>query len=316
MSGEEHTVDTGREDGTARVPGTEEASAGPEPGAGGEPWIVDAHHHVWDLSVRDQEWITGSDLAPLRRDFGLAELARQASAARVAATVVVQTVTVAEETFEFLGLAADSDLVAGVVGWTDLTRPAVAEALAALRGRPGGRRLVGIRHQVQGENDPQWLLRPDVRRGLAAVADAGLVYDLVVLPQQLPACVRAAAELPQLTFVLDHLGKPPIASRARQPWAGHLRALAALPNTVCKLSGMVTEAAWDSWSVADLRPYADTVLDAFGPERVMFGSDWPVCTLAATYAEVVEAAHRLTAHLTPPERASVFAGTARRVYGL
>jgi L-fuconolactonase len=278
--------------------------------------IVDAHHHVWDLSVRDQDWITGPDLAPLRRDFGVPDLEPQARPLGVQATVLVQTITVAEETPEFLALVAESALIAGVVGWTDLTRPDVAEALAALRELPGGRYLAGIRHQVQGEPDPEWLVRPDVRRGLAAVAEAGLVYDLVVLPHQLPACVKAAADHPGLTFVLDHLGKPPIASGELEPWASHVRALAALPNTVCKLSGMVTEADWRAWTVEDLRPYADTVLDAFGPERLMFGSDWPVCTLAASYAEVTRAADALTATLGANERAEVFAGTATRVYCL
>ncbi|MET8472042.1 amidohydrolase family protein [Streptomyces sp. NPDC006422] len=274
------------------------------------PGIVDAHHHVWDLAVRDQDWITGPELAPIRRTFTLDDLKPDLRAAGVDATVLVQTVTVAEETPEFLALAARSDVVAGVVGWTDLTRTDIAVTLDRLRELPGGEHLVGIRHQVQGERDPEWLLRPDVRRGLAAVADAGLVYDLVVLPHQLPACVRAAAHHPELTFVLDHLGKPPIATGELEPWRDHVRALAALPNVVCKLSGMVTEADHARWTVDDLRPYADTVLDAFGPARVMFGSDWPVCTLAATYTEVVDTARTLVGGADP----HVFGETARRVY--
>ncbi|MFE9857158.1 amidohydrolase family protein [Streptomyces sp. NPDC005780] len=282
----------------------------------GRPRIVDAHHHVWDLSVRDQDWITGEELAPLRRDFTLADLEPEARANGVSATVLVQTVTLPEETPEFLALAHGSDLVAGVVGWTDLTAPDIAETLAALRELPGGDRLVSLRHQVQGEPDPRWLLRPDVRRGLAAVADAGLVYDLVVQPHQLPAAVRAAELLPGLTFVLDHAGKPQIATGQQHPWADDLRALAALPNTVCKLSGLVTEADPHDWTVKDLRPYADTVLDAFGPGRLMFGSDWPVCRLAATYTEVVETVLALLDGLADHERGAVLATTAERVYGL
>ncbi|MDH6605770.1 L-fuconolactonase [Streptomyces sp. SAI-208] len=273
--------------------------------------VVDAHHHVWDLSVRDQDWIAAD--SPLRRTFTMADLAPQAAAAGVGRTVLVQTVTVPEETPEFLALAAEHELIAGVVGWTDLTRPDVADELARLRELPGGTYLKGIRHQVQSEPDPEWLLRPDVRRGLAAVADAGLVHDLVVLPHQLPACAKAADTLPDLTFVLDHLGKPPIASGSLEPWASAVRGLAALPNTVCKLSGMVTEADPAAWTVDDLRPYADTVLDAFGPDRLLFGSDWPVCTLAATYGEVLEAAAQLTG---ADDRAQIFEGTAVRVYGL
>ncbi|MGW2816219.1 amidohydrolase family protein [Streptomyces sp. NPDC001415] len=282
----------------------------------GPPGLVDSHHHVWELGVRDQDWISGPQLAPLRRDFTLDDLRPEASSAGVTATVVVQTVTVAEETPELLALADGSDLVTGVVGWTDLTSPGVADELARLRGLPGGGRLVGIRHQVQGEKDPEWLSRADVRRGLGAVADAGLAYDLVVLPHQLPACARVAALHPELTFVLDHLGKPPIASGALEPWASDVRALASLPNTVCKLSGMVTEAAWTSWTPADLRPYAETVLDAFGAGRVLWGSDWPVCVLAASYGGVVGVARELLAELSPGERSAVFGGTARGVYGL
>lgn len=277
---------------------------------------VDAHHHVWDLAVRDQDWIKGPELAPLRRTFTLADLEPQARATGVDATVLVQTVTVPEETPEFLALAEAHDLIAGVVGWVDLTRPDVADELARLRALPGGRYLKGIRHQVQAEPDPRWLLRPDVRRGLAAVAEAGLVHDLVVLPHQLPACTRAAAGHPGLTFVLDHLGKPPIASGATEPWAAAVRAFAALPNTVCKLSGMVTEADLATWTPADLRPYADLVLDAFGPGRLMYGSDWPVCTLAAPYADVLATARRLTSALSGAERTALFEGTASRVYGL
>ncbi|MFJ8506463.1 amidohydrolase family protein [Streptomyces avermitilis] len=277
---------------------------------------VDAHHHVWDLSVRDQDWITGPELQPLRRDFTVADLEPAARAAGVDRTVLVQTITVAEETPEFLALAAESELIGGVVGWIDLTRPDVADELARLAELPDGAYLRGIRHQVQGEPDPDWLLRPDVRRGLAAVAGAGLVYDLVVLPHQLPACVKAAAGLPGLTFVLDHLGKPPIASGALEPWATHVRALAALPNTVCKVSGMLTEAGPGTWTTDALRPYADTVLDAFGPGRLMFGSDWPVCTLAASYGQVIDVTYELTAALGADEREDLFSGTATRVYGL
>ncbi|MCW2902878.1 MAG: amidohydrolase [Streptosporangiaceae bacterium] len=278
--------------------------------------VVDAHHHVWDLSVRDQEWIAGEAMAPLRRNFCLADLRRETAASGVHATILVQTVTVAEETPEFLALAASDHLVAGVVGWVDLTGPDVARRLAELRSLPGGDRLVGVRHQVQAEPDPDWLCRADVLRGLGALTDAHLTYDLLTLPHQLPAALRAATALPELTFVVDHLSKPPIATGELEPWADRLRALARCPNVVCKLSGMVTEANWHSWKVADLRPYADVVLEAFGPERVMFGSDWPVCLLAGSYGQVVEAARTLTAGLSAAERAAVFGGTAARVYGL
>lgn len=285
-------------------------------GDASDPPVVDAHHHVWDLAVRDQAWIRGAAMAPIRRDFSLADLAPEAAAGGVTATVVVQTVTAPEETPELLALAHAHDLVAGVVGWVDLTDPGVADRLAALAALPGGGHLVGVRHQVQHEPDPRWLLRPDVQRGLAAAAAAGLAYDLVITPEQLPAAVTAATRRPELTFVLDHLGKPPVAAGELQPWAGDLARLAALPNTFGKLSGLVTEADWARWTVADLRPYAERALAAFGPERLMFGSDWPVCRLAASYGDVLAAAREVTGGLSPAERAALFAGSARRAYGL
>ncbi|MYS81883.1 amidohydrolase family protein [Embleya scabrispora] len=278
--------------------------------------IVDAHQHVWDLSARDQPWLADAALAPIRRSFALTELEPEAASTKVTSTVLVQTIAVADETPEFLALAAASRLVAGVVGWVDLTAPDIAETIGALRELPGGEHLVGIRHPVQDEPDPHWLIRPDVIRGLAAVASAGLAYDLLVQSHQIPAAARAAATLPELTFVLDHLGKPPIAAGERAPWAGDIKTLAALPNTVCKLSGLVTEADWRTWSLRDLRPFAETALEEFGPDRLMFGSDWPVCLLAASYRDVVDTAATLTGSLSPTEQATVFAGTATRVYGL
>ncbi|WP_053850596.1 amidohydrolase family protein, partial [Streptomyces sp. NRRL B-24085] len=236
------------------------------------------------------------------------------AAADIDRTILVQVLPDAAESADFLSLAASSDLVAGVVGWADLTAEDVAGALAALRAGPGGELLVGVRHLVQAEPDPAWLNRPDVQRGLTAVADANLVYDLLTVPHQLPAALATVRALPQLTFVLDHASKPPIASGQQQPWAARVRELAAEPNVFCKLSGLVTEADRQTWTPDDLRPYADVVLDAFGPSRVMFGSDWPVCLLAASYRQVVRATEELTSALTATERAEVFGGTAARAY--
>jgi L-fuconolactonase len=266
---------------------------------------VDAHHHLWDLLVRDQPWI--DERSPIRRTFTVDDLA---AVTRADATVVVQTISVADETPELLALA--DPLIAGVVGWVDLTASDVAERLAALRCE----RLVGIRHLVQSEPDPRWLCRPDVRRGLKAVAREGLVYDLLTVPAQLPAAIETVRALDELRFVVDHLSKPPIASGELEPWASQIRELAAHENVACKLSGMVTEADWATWSVDDLRPYADVVLEAFGPDRLLFGSDWPVCLLAASYEAVVDAAEQLTAQLGAAEREQIFGGTARRIYTL
>ncbi|GLW73789.1 amidohydrolase [Kitasatospora phosalacinea] len=277
---------------------------------------VDAHHHLWQLDRRPQRWLDEPQLAAIRRDFTMAELAPAARAAGVRRTVLVQVLPDLAETREFLALAAAEPLIAGVVGWVDLTSPAIADTLAALRAGPGGELLVGVRHLVQGEADPRWLCRPEVRRGLRAVGAAGLRYDLLTLPHQLPAAVETVRALPDQEFVLDHLSKPPVARGETQPWAGLLRELAREPQMSCKLSGLVTEADPARWSVADLRPYAETALDAFGPRRVMFGSDWPVCLTAADYGRVVHVAEELTAPLSPHERAEVFGGTALRTYRL
>ena len=282
--------------------------------------VVDAHQHVWDVSAHPQPWLASDEaLAPLRRNFAPADLAPLAAAEGVTATVVVQTVTEPWETPELLALADGGGLVAGVVGWVDLTAPDAADVLAALRELPGGGHLAGIRHPVLTEPDPGWLARPAVLRGLAAVAAAGLAYDVVGAPRHLPAAAHAAARLPQLTFVLDHLGNPDLTASpaASEPWASVFARLAALPNVVVKLSGILSEPPSPGAGRVDhLRPYYDAALAGFGPGRLMFGSDWPVCTLEASYGQVCAAARALTAGLSPAERDAIFSGTARRIYAL
>jgi L-fuconolactonase len=273
--------------------------------------MIDAHHHLWDPGRREYPWLAGTALDPIRRPYTVDDL-RQVTTAD--ATILVQTVSSDAETDEFLATAvASGGLVRGVVGWVDLTVDGVADRLAVLRTRGP---LVGIRHQVETEPDPGWLLRPDVLRGLTAVADASLTYDLLVNPAQYASAAEIADRLPSARFVLDHAGKPPIAAGELDEWATAITAIARRPNVFCKLSGFVTEADWTSWTVEDLAPYADHVLTTFGPERIVFGSDWPVCELAATYGEVLDAARELTAGLSPTERADVFDETARRAYPL
>lgn len=272
---------------------------------------IDAHHHLWDLSARPQEWLDGLEV--IRRDFGPADLSAVAGPAGVDATVLVQVLNDVDETAEFLAVAGNSDLIEGVVGWVDLTAPDVAEQLDRLRSGPGGDRLVGVRHLVQAEPDPHWLLRADVIAGLRAVRDAGLVYDVLTRPHQLPAALEAVRTVPDLVFVLDHLSKPDMAGRSMEPWATHLASLAASPNVTAKLSGLVTEAG-PQWTADDFRPYVDVALEAFGPERLMVGTDWPVCLLAASYEEVLVVAEELTSGLSAAERDLVFGGTAERVY--
>jgi L-fuconolactonase len=276
---------------------------------------VDAHHHLWDLAVRDQPWITDA-MAPLRRTFQVDDLAPAAQAAGITATVVVQTVPDLAETVELLDLAATAPLVAGVVGWIDLAGADVAEQLDRLLTAPSGAWLAGIRSIVQAEPDPAWLLRSSVLDGLREVAARGLTFDLLVRSDQLEAAAGAASAVPEGRFVLDHLGKPGIAARAWEPWATQIAELASCGNVVAKLSGLVTEASWTDWTVDDLRPYADHALEVFGPPRVLFGSDWPVCTLAARYDEVVAVADALLDGLDAGAREAVLGGNAARAYGL
>ncbi|MGW3966796.1 amidohydrolase family protein [Amycolatopsis sp. NPDC005003] len=273
--------------------------------------MIDAHHHLWDPSRREYPWMAGDAMDPIRRPYTVDDLRAVTKAAGVHATVLVQTVSSEAETAEFLATAAAEPVIAGVVGWVDLTAGDVADRLAAFDGP-----LVGIRHQVEGEPDDDWLLRPEVVAGLSTVAAAGLAFDLLVRPAQLPAATELALRLPELRLVLDHAAKPPIAAGEWEPWASGVAALAARENVVCKLSGLVTEADWTGWEVGHLRRYVDHVLDVFGPERLLFGSDWPVCELAASYEVVLDAAIALTGSLSDAERLAVFEHNARAVYKL
>ncbi len=278
-------------------------------------WRVDAHHHVWDLTRRPLPWTDG--LAPLQRSFSFAELEPQLDHAGVAGTVVVQTVADREETCELLALAAVQPRVLGVVGWFDLTSTGVADDLDAARDRPGGDRLVGVRHQLQVEADPRWLARPTVRQALAVLGDRRLAYDVVVSPAQLSRVVTAVDATPDTTFILDHAGKPDLRGGQLEDWRADLAELARRDNVAVKLSGLVTEADWDQWSVDDLRPAVNTLLELFGPARTMWGSDWPVSLLAGVdYATWTGISKELLAGLSTQESAAIWAGTARRFYQL
>lgn len=278
--------------------------------------IIDAHHHLWDRARHPQPWIDPVSMAAIDADFTPTELASQTGPAGVTGTVVVQSIHSAAETIDLLDTAAHSDLIQGVVGWLDLTTPDVADRIHRLQGMPGGAKLVGVRHLVQGEPDPAFLDREDVRRGIAAVGRAGLVFDLVIRHHQLPAAARLAAGLPHVSFVLDHLGKPPLADQDLRDWADDLRALAALPNVTAKVSGLVTEANWSSWRPSDLAPAVSHALDVFGPDRLMFGSDWPVCLLAITYQDWIHTLRDLLAGCDERQHEQIWRQTARRVYHL
>jgi len=278
--------------------------------------VVDAHHHFWDPTLRDYYWMS-SELDPIRRPFGPQDLKPLLAESGVDKTIVVQTLPSLAETREFLSTAETTDFVAGVVGWVDLTDPSVAAVLASLRAGPGGKHLVGVRHQVHDEPDEQWLLKKEVQRGIEAVGVAGLVYDLLVRTRELPAALEVVRRLPQVRFVIDHIGKPRIASGpVDEEWEHAMAPFGECANVTCKLSGMVTEASWFAWTPGDLEPYVRRALGWFGPQRCMFGSDWPVCLMAAPYARVVDALRFAIRGLDPAARDAVFGGNASRVYGL
>ena len=282
--------------------------------------MIDTHHHLWDLSVRSQPWLAGDqpwateeELAPLRRSFTVADLSPVAVAEGVTGTVVVQVLFDPAETADLLAIAGAGGLVLGVVGWADLTAPDVGDQIAAYRRLPGGTRLAGIRHPLLAEPDPDWLARPAVRHGLAELAAAGgLCFELTLFSHQLPLAVQTARSVPELTFVLDHLGNPPAEDGDDGQWAASIADLGRLDNVCCKLSGAHTAPV----SAARLRPYYQAALAAFGPSRLMFGSDWPVSALTAPYHEIAGMYRELISGLSPDERNAIVENTARRVYAL
>jgi L-fuconolactonase len=250
----------------------------------------------------------GDGFAAIRRPFGPDDLRSLLRDNGISRTVLVQTVASVEETREFLDMAAANEFIGGVVGWVDLTSPRIAQTLASL----AGGRLVGIRHQVHDEPDANWLLRDDVQRGIAAVGDSGLVYDLLVRSRELPAALETVRVHSGMRFVIDHAAKPCIAGASvDREWEAGLGPFSDQPNVACKLSGLVTEADWNSWTPEQLEPYVRRVLGWFGRERCMFGSDWPVCLLAASYDRVIDAMLQIVG----PDDA-IFGETATRVYGL
>jgi L-fuconolactonase len=268
--------------------------------------IIDAHQHFWDLKVFPQDWTTG----PIRRSFLPKDLAPILKKAGVDRTVFVQTQHERSENEWVLGL--DAPFVAGVVGWVDLTSKDVERQLLDFRRHP---KAVGIRHVVQDEPDDAWVVRPDVLRGLRVLAKHGVPFDLLTYARQLKHAATLARRIPDLRIVIDHLSKPLVRDGRLLPWLDELRAAAAFPNVHAKLSSLVTQAG-EGWSVNELRPYVNAALDLFGPERLMFGSDWPVCLLAASYQEWIDALRELLAPLSKSERARIFGGTAKAFYRL
>jgi L-fuconolactonase len=270
---------------------------------------IDAHHHLWTLARGDYGWLTPA-LAPIYRDFGLADLAPHLAAAGIEGTILVQAAATEAETMFLLDIAESSDVVRGVVGWTDFDAADAAARIDALAARS---LLVGLRPMVQDIADDDWLLGPALAPLLTAMARNGLVFDALVLPRHLPRLLQIVGRHPDLAFVLDHCGKPRLATGEIATWQRDIALLAQHPNIVCKVSGLVTEAAPD-WKIADLRQAVDHVVACFGPQRLLWGSDWPVVDLAGGYAGWFAAAETLLADLSPREKAAIFGGNAARIY--
>lgn len=270
--------------------------------------VIDAHQHFWRYSADAFPWI-GRD-GVLARDFGLDDLAPLLAANAVDSCIAVQATHTAEETDWLLALAAANDQIAGVIGWVDLESPDLSDRLDAL----AETRLVGVRHLVQDEPDPDWILRPSVLRGVRAILDRGLAFDILVRAPQLDRVATFLDGVGPGKLVLDHAGKPSIADGAWEPWAEVISEIAARPQVVCKLSGLVTEADPERWTASDIRPYLDHLLACFGPERLMAGSDWPVCLLASTYDRTWSLVTDFAAAACPASRDAILGGTAQRLY--
>ena len=278
--------------------------------------VIDGHQHFWDPARADYPWMEPAELAPIRRAFGPADLAPLLRQSGIDASILVQCRSSIEETEEFLRIAAASPFVVGVVGWADLTDPALSDTIVRLRDLPGGNKLVGIRHQVHDEPDADWLSRSDVRRGLETVAAHDLAYDLLVRTRELPAAIATVRSLPQGRFVLDHVAKPPIVSGFDSAWADRLAELASCGNVWCKISGLATEAEWSDWDAERLFPFVAHAANCFGEDRLIFGSDWPVCLLAGSYGEIKRALDACLTRLGPAVREKAFGMNAKQAYRL
>jgi L-fuconolactonase len=273
---------------------------------------IDAHHHLWHYSKQEYGWI-GSGMETIARDFLPSALQTEIASYAIAATVVVQARQSLTETEWLLATAAQSDFIRGVVGWApiaDASFPATLERLGEQR------KLKGLRHIIQAEPNDEFILRADFNAGITALAPTGLTYDILIYERHLPAAIKFVDRHPNQIFVLDHIAKPRIAEKLLEPWRSNLCELAKRGNVYCKLSGMVTEADWQNWSAADLRPYADAALEAFSPARLMFGSDWPVCLLAASYEKWFATVRDFLSQLSFSEQSLVFGEVAAKVYSL
>jgi L-fuconolactonase len=277
---------------------------------------IDSHHHVWDLSVRPQTWMKGDELKPISRSILMDELEPELEKAKIDFTVIVQTVPTPDETPEFLDLSLTHPKICAVVGWLDLESIDIRPQLEKYLSHPGAKNLVSIRDIAQDKPDPNWFLREDVIKNIHQIAEYGLTFDILTKPPQLAAAVEMVKQSPQNTFVLDHISKPYIAKSEMQPWADKISEIALHENVFVKVSGLFTEANWHNWNHQTFAPYLDHILNTFTPARMMFGSDWPVCLLAATYTDTINLMEEFVKEFSVSEQELFWANTAKRAYKL
>ena len=277
---------------------------------------IDSHHHLWDLSIRDQEWITGEEMKPIRKNFVVSDLKDAIASSRIDRTVLVQTVTDYSETPELLEIAQSEQLVGAVVGWLQIDAQDAIAHLHQYLDLPGAEYLKGIRDIAKDHPDPNYLAKPETIANVKKLGELGITFDLLTKTPELAAAIKLVRACPDVQFVMDHISKPYIAKRELEPWRTLMSELAALPNVLCKVSGLVTEANWKNWKVENFKPYINHVIEIFTPHRLMFGSDWPVANLGGTYFQIVELAKALTSGLSPSEAEFFWHKTAATAYGL
>jgi L-fuconolactonase len=277
---------------------------------------IDSHHHIWDLTVRDQDWITGDKMIPIRKNFSMADFREASSESQIQKTVLVQTVTNYAETPELLALAKSDSMIAGVVGWLEIDAQDALNHLDIYLELPGAQYLKSIRDIAQDHKDPNYLARPTAIATVQELGRRGFAYDLLTKTPELPGAIEMVRQSPNMQFIMDHISKPYISAGVLEPWATLIQELASFENVVCKVSGLITEADWQTWEIQNFSPYFDILLEAFTPKRLMFGSDWPVATLAGSYKEVVGLAQELTNSLSESESEYFWWRTANEAYKL
>jgi L-fuconolactonase len=271
---------------------------------------IDAHQHFWKFDPARDSWI-GPDMAPIARDFLPADLEPVLRSNGIDGSILVQSVQDEEENKFYLEAAGNHPFIRGIVAWTDLRSTAVEDRLAYYRMFP---KIKGFRHVLQGEADRAMMLRPEFKNGISRLKDFGFCYDVLIFPDQLDFSAELARVFPDQVFVIDHLAKPNIREGKMEDWKKSMEMFRHLENVACKVSGMVTEADWNSWNLASLKPYLDVVVDIFGPQRLLFGSDWPVCLLACSYHQWVESIQSYFAPFSKGEQEAFWGGNARRIY--